>query len=492
MYFKSTYISTLLITLPCVLAAVNGKCSSGNGVCISTTSCISSGGSYVRGLCPNDASNVECCNKKCSYNGKSGQCKFINQCNGSSYTDLCPGGSDFACCIDSSSNTNYSSCTTNNGLKGTCIDISQCNGHIYSGYCSGASNIQCCVSLSKRTVIKYITITKKLRITDKHSITTLKHSSTTKKHITTINSKTTTKKSTTTTKSKTTTKKSTTTTKSKTTTKKSTKSKTTTKKSTKSKTTTKKSTTTINSKTTNKKNTITTSKSITTTKKRTTTSKKSTTTIKKSTISSKKNTTTSKHTTTTKVITTTKNKNSTPTIINNKFVKLLTTTNDCDDPIILERNQKFMGLTMVKYMKDTTQKNALSRVDGCSIHKNLNYFLKSLSQSNVDFEPYFTPACNAHDVCYGCGNNKKTCDDKFYENMLIICSEINTTYKSGSMTTSCKEQAYWYYWGVKNFGQSSYDNDHHFVTNNKNTCDYCMNSSNLIYTMFLVEGNTIF
>ncbi|KAL6598297.1 hypothetical protein U3516DRAFT_913660 [Neocallimastix sp. 'constans'] len=113
-------IISLLIAIPSALAAVNGKCSSGNGVCVSTTSCSKSGGTYVSNKCPNDPSNIKCCNKKCSYNGKSGQCTFKSQCKGSSYSNLCPGGKDFICCIDDSTSimSSYGSMSTKfNGTK---------------------------------------------------------------------------------------------------------------------------------------------------------------------------------------------------------------------------------------------------------------------------------------------------------------------------------------------------------------------------------------
>ncbi|KAG4085839.1 hypothetical protein H8356DRAFT_1061182 [Neocallimastix lanati (nom. inval.)] len=180
------------------------------------------------------------------------------------------------------------------------------------------------------------------------------------------------------------------------------------------------------------------------------------------------------------------------TSTNSSIIKFLTTTNNCVDPEISVRNQSFLGLTMIKYKKNTTQQNALSRVDGCSIHRNLKSILKALSKSNVDFEPYFTPACNAHDACYGCGTNKTTCDDKFHDNMLAICNKISVSRKDETLTESCKNQASIYYLAVRIFGQNSYNGDHQFVTNNKNKCDYCKNANNLIHTMFLVEGDTIF
>lgn len=89
----------LLIAIHAALAYVNGPCSSGTGVCVSSTSCSNSGGTYVSGKCPYDSNDIKCCNKNCNVNGKSGQCLFKSQCSGSTYSGLCPGGNDFVCCI---------------------------------------------------------------------------------------------------------------------------------------------------------------------------------------------------------------------------------------------------------------------------------------------------------------------------------------------------------------------------------------------------------
>ena len=89
------------ITVHAAFAAINGKCSSGNGVCVTTTSCTNAGGTYKSGLCPNDPNNVMCCNKsKCTVNGLVGQCKFTSACTGTSYSGACPGGNDFKCCVN--------------------------------------------------------------------------------------------------------------------------------------------------------------------------------------------------------------------------------------------------------------------------------------------------------------------------------------------------------------------------------------------------------
>ena len=110
MRINFSFILHLLLSVSAALGAVNGRCSSGNGVCVSTSSCTNAGGTYVSGKCPNDASNIKCCNKnRCvTKNGLVGTCKFTSACTGTSYSGVCPGGSNFQCCV---TNTNAPSVT---------------------------------------------------------------------------------------------------------------------------------------------------------------------------------------------------------------------------------------------------------------------------------------------------------------------------------------------------------------------------------------------
>jgi len=115
-------INTLLITLaavPSVLGAVNGKCSSGNGVCVSTSSCTKAGGTYVDGKCPNDKKDIKCCNKKKCVTSKGlvGSCMFTSDCKGTSYSGLCPGGNNFKCCVPSKNDNKKEKATGNNIVK---------------------------------------------------------------------------------------------------------------------------------------------------------------------------------------------------------------------------------------------------------------------------------------------------------------------------------------------------------------------------------------
>lgn len=83
---------------------LNGPCSYGSdGICITTSSCTAAGGTYKSNFCPKDPANVKCCEKSCSSGGKYGTCKFTNKCAGIVVSNLCPGGTEFKCCIPDSS-----------------------------------------------------------------------------------------------------------------------------------------------------------------------------------------------------------------------------------------------------------------------------------------------------------------------------------------------------------------------------------------------------
>jgi len=99
---RLNFVLLALAALPSVFGAVNGRCSSGNGVCVTTQSCTNAGGTYKSGLCPNDPNNVKCCNKpKCvTSDGQVGSCMFTSSCTGKTYSGLCPGGSNFKCCVN--------------------------------------------------------------------------------------------------------------------------------------------------------------------------------------------------------------------------------------------------------------------------------------------------------------------------------------------------------------------------------------------------------
>jgi len=75
----------------------------------------------------------------------------------------------------------------------------------------------------------------------------------------------------------------------------------------------------------------------------------------------------------------------------------------------------------------------------------------------------FTPACNAHDLCYGtCGSDKADCDRKFRDDMYEACEAYNRWLlpllpPGVPIYRACRAQAYTYYNFVKIFGQGAFD-----------------------------------
>lgn len=73
--------------------------------------------------------------QSCSSSGRTGTCKYTSQCTESSVPGLCPGPSNYHCCI------NYGTCP-----GGKCISAGKCSGTRRTGLCPGPSDIQCCTS----------------------------------------------------------------------------------------------------------------------------------------------------------------------------------------------------------------------------------------------------------------------------------------------------------------------------------------------------------
>jgi len=145
MHLNIKLLFLTLIATQAVLGKVNGKCSSGNGVCVSTSSCTKAGGTYVNGLCPSDPSNIKCCNKsKCvAPNGKVGSCMFTSACKGTTYSNLCPGGSDFKCCVTNATTTKAKAKTTtkaNTSINGNKI-VSYAKQFIGNPYVYGGNSL---------------------------------------------------------------------------------------------------------------------------------------------------------------------------------------------------------------------------------------------------------------------------------------------------------------------------------------------------------------
>jgi len=100
MIFNPKLVLSLLVAVPSTFAALNGACTNHEGICLNTSTCSSYGGKTVTGKCPNDPNNVKCCyNIPCKSGGNTGSCMFKSKCSGTTVSGLCPGGSNFLCCI---------------------------------------------------------------------------------------------------------------------------------------------------------------------------------------------------------------------------------------------------------------------------------------------------------------------------------------------------------------------------------------------------------
>ena len=96
----SKLILILLVAISTTLAELNGKCQGRNGICIKTSECQSYGGTTYSGYCPIDPPDVLCCDDiKCPKTSNTGKCLFTDQCPGERADGLCPGGSNFKCCL---------------------------------------------------------------------------------------------------------------------------------------------------------------------------------------------------------------------------------------------------------------------------------------------------------------------------------------------------------------------------------------------------------
>eukprot|EP00112_Aurelia_sp_Birch-Aquarium-sp1_P007971 Seg187.12 transcript_id=Seg187.12/GoldUCD/mRNA.D3Y31 product="Conodipine-M alpha chain" protein_id=Seg187.12/GoldUCD/D3Y31 len=106
---------------------------------------------------------------------------------------------------------------------------------------------------------------------------------------------------------------------------------------------------------------------------------------------------------------------------------------------------------------------------------------------NAPYKDQFTPACNKHDICYGCGHHynwsRTQCDKSFHEDMNTICKQLhhwrnkrfidlildawNFFHRIESGETRCQLTSDMYYEGVRLFADSHFDRiDHDYCKSN--------------------------
>ncbi|KAF2254933.1 hypothetical protein BU26DRAFT_475483 [Trematosphaeria pertusa] len=104
--FFATLLSTSFVSALAPRSSVNGPCTGAGGapgVCISTSSCSSDGGSFISNACPGTPDDIKCCVKTSCASG--GNCRWTSQCSGSGLTSqpgFCPGPTNFQCCTKES------------------------------------------------------------------------------------------------------------------------------------------------------------------------------------------------------------------------------------------------------------------------------------------------------------------------------------------------------------------------------------------------------
>jgi len=107
------------------------------------------------------------------------------------------------------------------------------------------------------------------------------------------------------------------------------------------------------------------------------------------------------------------------------LVKRAKKTPRCDSKsqvkISVRYNYKY-GYPLFSVQKGSA-KNVLNFVNGCSGKR----FIALGASLNIidDRNPsLFMPACNNHDICYGCyPNSKSSCDTRFHNNMVALCKK---------------------------------------------------------------------
>lgn len=107
---------------------------------------------------------------------------------------------------------------------------------------------------------------------------------------------------------------------------------------------------------------------------------------------------------------------------------------------------------------------AIVRSDGCSIPFGLGDYYNESSR--------FVPACNSHDVCYGCQVGKWECDYRLLKNTSSICYDTHYWWQVVSIS-ECQKFAYIIYLGLTAGGWGSYNNASDKFYNLSENCAYC-------------------
>jgi len=162
--------------------------------------------------------------------------------------------------------------------------------------------------------------------------------------------------------------------------------------------------------------------------------------------------------------------NDTSSPVSLKNIKREDSSNDCqpasEGKISLVNENYKNGCAQYQQDEDSAD-TCVATLNGCSLP-----LVDKLYNAN-DFG-LFVPACNSHDLCYGCMAGKSYCDDTFYNNMKSLCKLYNKWYQVASGRYAlCIAEAEIFYASIKytKIAQKAYDDCKIF--NNDVNCAFC-------------------
>jgi len=141
-----------------------------------------------------------------------------------------------------------------------------------------------------------------------------------------------------------------------------------------------------------------------------------------------------------------------------------------------------------QYQDQGKEKTAVSNVNGCG-PKSSVFGINEKTLKKIPFllDGTFTPACNMHDICYICKHGKSTCDKRFKDGMMSICSKKYPLKKHPINHAGCKTQAELFYAAVAAGGKNAYNSKPVNTSPNCASCGPATIRNILVQTPFYVK-----
>jgi len=141
-----------------------------------------------------------------------------------------------------------------------------------------------------------------------------------------------------------------------------------------------------------------------------------------------------------------------------------------------------------KQYQDKGVKTAISYVNGCGPKKAV-FGIDADTLKKIPFllDGTFEPACNMHDICYGCKKGKSTCDTRFKNGMISICNKKFPSKSNPVKNAGCKVQAEVFYAAVAAAGKNAYNSKPVNTGSNCAACGVTVIKNTLVSTPFYVK-----